>query len=87
MLFRLKMWTMGYTWTMGLAVAYMLFQVVTDLAFHFVDLLDLEWRQEFFVFSIVFLANVEDLLAAFKALLDSLLSFLVVGGLFFWLWS
>ena len=61
--FRLKMWTMGFAWTLGFAVDPVLFQMVTDLTFHFVDLLYLHRRQEFFVFSIVFLANVDDLLA------------------------
>ena len=67
---------------MRFAVASMLLQVFTDLAFHFVDLLDLNWRQEFAVFLIIFLANVKDLLAALEALLDGLLSFCIVGRLF-----
>ena len=38
--FRLK------TWTMGFAVTSVLFQVVIDLTFHFVDPLDLERREK-----------------------------------------
>ena len=49
--FRLKMWTMGFAWTLGFAVDPVLFQMVTDLTFHFVDLLYLHRRQEFFVCS------------------------------------
>ena len=77
----LKMWTLWFT------VASVLFQVVNHLALQFIDLLDLALRQELAILSIVFLTQIEDLLAALEALLDGLLGLLVVGGFGFLPWT